>query len=247
MPVNTKPPVSPSDPVSFNLNNQQTRDKTKTQTQTQTTRLGTAVSFALSTLTPSFDILSELATNRDAYKGETQLSIYSFPEYLRTCLDRVRSRVDDKDRIGLPITLSCCIHCGFQTLSSHEDIRSLIKLKRDFDQLDNVDAWTLQEVASIFSSFPLSLPDNTLSQTRKQNLTLHDNMKDAVYSLCGDLGASFSIIGTLCVMIALSDQPAVLPETQQQMEVAIEGFFKRVTIRKIVLERLLRLFTVHQI
>lgn len=196
----------------------------------------TAVSMKPSSYSPPFDVVQELSANRDTYVGDQQATIYQFPSYLRTCLDRVRARVDAASKPGLSIALSCCTSAGLQVLVKSPVIKSLLALKEEFDLCDEVDAWTSEELANLFRSFSLSIPDSTLSDSRKQNLSIPDHLRSSLGSLSSDLGMSFSALVILCIMIALADQSAVLEERQRELVAGVELFLRRAQVRLRILQ-----------
>lgn len=191
------------------------------------------------TFVPPFDVLTELADNKDQYSGDEQQTIYNFPDYLRTALDRVRARVVTTSKPGLSPTITCCMSYGLEALSACEDVKTLLALRDRCDLTDNPDSWLVEEVAAIFRFFPLTLPDYSLSLSHKQNVALTESVKKDTAKISSDLGTSFSAIAILSVMITLVDQPCVMKERRENIQRIIDGFLRRAKIRRGVMEALL--------
>lgn len=139
--------------------------------------LSRAVRFDRSSWRPPFDITEELASNRETYAGTEPVTIYTFPTYLRTCLDRVRSRVVSTSKPGLSPTITACLSSGISILGAQTEIRELLSLKERFDLIDNADAWLVDDLAAVFNFFPLSTSDRSMAGSGRQNVQLTSGVK----------------------------------------------------------------------
>lgn len=191
------------------------------------------------TFVPPFDVLNELAHNKEQYVGDQYQTIYGYPSYLGTSLDRIRARVITTNKPGMLPTITCCLSYGLETLGSHPDVVSLIMLKERFDLLENVDSDLNDEVATVLRSFPLAIPDLAFSRCTKQNVALTETLKKEVYRIAGELGVSFSVVVILSLMVTLADQPSVLKDRRDMINQCLERFLIRVKIRAKLIEALL--------
>jgi hypothetical protein len=201
-----------------------------------------AVSFHLTDLTPSFDVLSELAQNRDLYSGGDWSALCAFPSALRAAVDRLRARVSGSSKPGISTVLSCCIANGVQTIADHPDVQLLIETKGELDMADNTaNATMVEEISGWFTSFPLGVGNPSLGSVRRLNLTIPDEVRKQAHELAGNIGASFSSLCTLAVVVTLATQQAMIVSHGKDMARMVDTFFTRVKVRRVVAEALLEM------
>lgn len=190
-----------------------------------------------------FDLISELTTRREEYKGTEMFTLCFIPSYLRTCLDRVRARVVSADRIGLSVTAAACIDYGLTQVEKHPDIVRILEIRTKLHMLERVDAENLQEVLDWLQAFPISVPNSGgAAAVKRMNISLSEHLRMRLSELSGDLGTSKSALATLAIMHTLSEQPCILPEHEASLRDGVDGFVRRVKIRAGIAEVLVFLF-----
>jgi uncharacterized membrane protein len=118
-------------------------------------------------------------------------------------------------------------------------VKIIRKLRKQLHLDDKSSAWQIDEIASWFRNFQLSIPDPSASGIKSLNILIPEHLKKELTSFSSDLGVSFSTIATLALMATLHIQPATLREHQEIIAVALEFFLKRVKFRRKVSEALL--------
>jgi hypothetical protein len=185
-----------------------------------------------------FDAVSELTHNREAYSTPHGTStkpstIYGFPPFLYTVMDRIRAKVEDGPRPGLNPTICCCITYALRVLASNPEVQAVLSLH---DQFRNAPVTTLcrehEELAGMLRSFDISIPDLAGMKPRRQNVTLPEPIKNALSGLAGELGTSFSSLCIISIVIALHAQPQTFPQRRAEMKRIVEEFFERVATRR---------------
>lgn len=181
---------------------------------------------------PPYDVTHELMENREEFIGKEWLTLCGFPSYLHTSLDRVRRRVKSTTKPGLSPTAACCITHGLQAISGHEDVQGLLTLKAQLDTLDGVAADYADAISAWFRSFPIGAPNASMSGSRKQNITLPEQLKQDIHELGGELGLTSTALATLAMTATLASQPAVLAGHARDCVQAVEIFLKHVHLRR---------------
>lgn len=201
----------------------------------------------------NFDAARELADNLTHYSGTEWVSLTVVPQFIRTCLDRIRSRVCELSstgvgRPGISPTVACCMVYGLQLLAANPEVRSLLEMKAALDALNSsdLDAADVDELAGWFRNFPLSVPDDRMIGVRRLNVTLPTTTKQLLYDLSSDLGASSSVLGVLALGIGIQTQPSMLDGHRDSLDAMVDTFYRRVGRRRRVAESLLSEARSHQ-
>lgn len=198
---------------------------------------------------PEFDILSELANNREEYSPsdkDVQLTIYKFPSSLLMLVDQTREKVPmtgkHSSRPGRNPTLACCLNYGLQTIASNVDVREMVKLRARFSNLlsdraedqtrDPIDLSMANVVFNFLDNFPCDIRDHSGSLCKKQWLSVGEKLKLALFNWKANLALSFDNFAVLCVQQALYEQPWILSEAREQMGKSVEGFYRSVRVRR---------------
>lgn len=196
-----------------------------------------------STFRPEFDAISELAYNRDQYTGEHQLSIYSFPSYLRTCIDKIRAHAGQMSTSGKPgisAAIACCVYHGMKCLQSNDDIKELIRLKEQFDLDDKLNTRYAEEIAIWFRSSTISVLDGSGTGTKRQSLYVPEELRQSVCSFSTEIGVVYSVTVTIAAMITLSLQNHISKENKALLESAVDAFYDRMSLRREFAEVLMK-------
>ncbi len=191
-----------------------------------------------STYRPEFDAISELAYNRDYYSGEHQLSVYSFPSYLRTCLDKIRAhsaQVGDS-KPGISAAISCCVYYGMQCIQSNDDVKELLKIKEQLDLDDNLDSEYAEELAVWFRSFTMSVLDGSGTGSKRQSVYMPQELKQSVCAFSGEIGVGYSVTVTIAAMTTLSLQNHISKENKSLLDTAVDRFYHRIGLRREIAE-----------
>jgi hypothetical protein len=198
---------------------------------------------------PEFDILSELANNREEYsptEKDVQLTIYKFPSSLLMLIDQTREKVPmtgkHSSRPGRNPTLACCLSYGLQTVASNSDVREMVKLRARFSSLlsdraedstrDPIDLSMATAFYNFLDNFPCDIRDHSGSQSRKQWLSVGEKLKLALFNWKANLALSFDNFAVLCVQVALQEQTWILAEAREQMAKSVERFYRSVRVRQ---------------
>lgn len=202
--------------------------------------LASALSFISNS--PDFDLLKELQQNKDDYTGAEFLSLYNFPSYLRTNLDRARARVEAVTKPGLGVAISCCTGYGLASIYSNEYVKTFLQIKNTFDLIQDTggDAYDLEELSSWFHRFEVSTPNPNMSGIKKQTIPLSDPIKRSLLSLKSELGCEASPLCIMAVTITLSIQPTTLIQHRDMMLETINIFYRRLERRVRVAEAFLQ-------
>lgn len=202
--------------------------------------IASALSF-IST-SPDFDLLHELRDHKDDYTGIEFLSLYNFPSYLRTNLDRARARVETLTKPGLGVAISCCTGYGLASIYSNEHVKAFTQIKKSFDLTQDTggDAYDIEELSSWFHRFEVSTPNPNMSGIKKQTIPLSDPIKRSLLSLKSELGCEASPLCILAVTITLSIQPTTLIQHREMMKETVEVFYRRLERRVRVAEAFLQ-------
>lgn len=196
-----------------------------------------SVSFSPHSLSPSFDVVAELTTNRDAYQGDEWFTLCTFPQFLRTSLDRIRRQVPPP-KPSLSLAVAACIANGVRVIGQHEDLRALGETKARLDVLKDVDAAYVDEVSVYFRTFPLGISDPAQTGVRRQNVKLPEDVHGDVLTVCDEVGLSASALCTLAVMVTLSSQDVILKGHTRQLNDIVETFWRRAKLRRAMAEAL---------
>jgi hypothetical protein len=187
------------------------------------------------TFKPDFDIVSELINNRDEYTGGSNFTtIYGFPHYLQTSINRITLRVKKAtdSRPGMGTAVSCCVSYGLSMLASNSAVEKWLAIKSELDSAgDNINAEGLEEVSSLLDGFRVSVPDGMGTGNRKLSISMPDEVKISLHSLAFELSVSQSSLGVFSVMLALSTQRYVLPAMRDLQNQAVDGFTKKLMRR----------------
>lgn len=201
-----------------------------------------AVSSHPDKLVAPFDLLEELESNRDEYKGTEPLTLYMMPGYFKTCLDRVRSRVVDGSKPGLSVTCAACITYGIKALAAHGDILELVKMKDRLNRVDNVSAIEVEELAMWFRTFPLWTPNTMTTGGRRQNILIGEYLKMDITEVSEELGMSSSSLAITAISIALCElRDILLPDHIMMLSEAANGLMSRLKMRRRVAEMLIQM------
>jgi hypothetical protein len=200
-----------------------------------------AVSSHPDKLVAPFDLLEELESNRDEYKGTEPLTLYMMPGYFKTCLDRVRSRVGD-GKPGLGVTCAACITYGIKALVAHRDIVELVKMKDKLNRVDNVSAIEVEDIAMWFRMFPLWVPNATTTGGRRQNILIGEYLKMDITEVSEELGMSASSLAITAISIALCElKDILLSDHITMLSEAANGLMSRLKMRRRVAEVLIQM------
>lgn len=202
--------------------------------------IASALSF-IST-SPDFDLLQELRDHKEDYTGTEFLSLYNFPSYLRTNLDRARARVESVTKPGLGVAISCCTGYGLASIYSNPHVKSYLEMRETLSLTQDTggDAYDIQELEDWFNRFEFSSPNPNMSGIKKQTIPLSDPIKRSLLALKSELGCEASPLCIMAVTITLSVQPTTLIQHRQMMIDAIEIFYRRLERRVRVAEALLQ-------
>lgn len=196
-----------------------------------------SVSFSAKSLSPSFDVVAELTTNRDAYQGDEWFTLCTFPQSLRTSLDRIRHLVPPP-KPSLSLAVAACISNGVRVIEQHDDLRELGAIKARLDEVKDVDAAYVDEVSTFLRWFPLGINDSAQVGSRRQNVKLPEDVHGEVVSVCDRVGLSASALCTLAVMVTLSSQDVILKGHSKQLNEIVETFWRRAKLRRAMAEAL---------
>lgn len=166
-----------------------------------------------------------------------------FPAFLRTCVDRIRSRAAElsSSRPGISPAVTCCMMYGLQLIAGNAEVREMLQMKAQLDAVssDDLDAGDVDELAGWFRSFPLSVPDDRMIGVRRLNVNMPSIAKQMLHELSGELGASASTLAVIAVGVGIQTQPAMLEGHRESLDKMVDVFFRRVARRKRVAEGLL--------
>lgn len=198
----------------------------------------------------SFDLLHELANNRDEYQSdEVQLTCYHFPSSLLMLVDQTKEQVPKGVHLSRPsrnAVITCCLSYGMGVLSKHEDVKELFRLKRQMNVLTSggnghthtEDAVLAKSIWDVFQKWGVSYRES--SEDSRQGLYLSKTLKQAVFGIKTDLSLSLDSLVSICLQIALHEQDWVLAEMRTSMEGNIGQFFRAARIRRQIFQVLLR-------
>lgn len=198
---------------------------------------------------PEFDILSELANNREDYSPndkDVQLTVYKFPSSLLMLIDQTREKVPmtgkHSSRPGRNPTLACCLNYGLQTIAANPDVREMMRLRARFSTLlseraedttrDPIDLSMATAFYNFLDNFPCDIRDHSGSQCRKQWLSVGEKLKLGLFNWKSNLALSFDNFAVLCIQVALHEQPWILAEARESMAKSVEGFYRSVRVRR---------------
>jgi hypothetical protein len=183
-----------------------------------------------------FDLIGEIAEHKydyQAVQGDPWLAIHNFPNYLRTSIDRVRSRAhkSSEPKPSISVVVACCIQRGVHDLSEYNDIKGLIAAKEKLDNQDNVSSLA-EEFYSWWHAFKIGAPDSVRTGSVRQNIALPTHIKGTLHDLSDAIGMSDSSLAVLATMRIMSEcSVSVRPE---KMSEAVDEFLDRVSVRKSV-------------
>lgn len=241
----TSPATKPNQLVPISFIPRSSRPKLKRSAFGNSPNNPPSQSLSLGKFSPPFDLLSELALNRDEYVGTESFTILDVPSYLRTCIDRTRARVISLSKPGLAITCAACITYGIRLISQHPDVKELMRLKEELDMIEgkNIPLDDLEELNSWFRSFSICIPSHTAYTSSRSNIYLTEYLKLELFDLGSELGTSASKLATLAIMVTMADQTnIILMEHATILNQTIDTFLRRIQTRlkvgKILLEDL---------
>lgn len=168
-------------------------------------------------LTPSlFEVLSSPEL-REAHEGEEWFTLCNLPGYLHTLTNNLRLKVEQHSEAGQPSkssTLDAAIRRGVDDLHAHEDIRSVLALRRE---VDGSDEWGIEEIENVqrwFRSLSFDVPNRSLSPSPRINIQLTGITKAALFSLAADIGVSASKLATLAIMQTYAREEDTFPPSR---------------------------------
>jgi hypothetical protein len=154
---------------------------------------------------------------------------------------KVDEAVHDLPIPSISVTLDVAIRHGVDDIRTHEDVRTILVLRR---QIDSCDEWGVREVealASWFRSFPFSIPNDSLSPTRRVNIKLTTVTKAALFTLAEHLGIPATSLAVLSIIQTFSLQSDTFPPNRiRLLESEINSWLGGVGLRREVGEVLVR-------
>lgn len=180
---------------------------------------------------PPFDVIAELTDNRAEYQGDEWLSLPYFPSYIRTCIDRLRVRVDESSRPGFGVTAACCMKYGLEVIADDDDVKRLLEIKNNLDLRTDMDSEDAEELSEWFATFRLGAGVGS-SSAHRQNIRITELLQTQLCEIAANLGVYSSTLAILCIAITLSHQTdAILPDRLRDLTHMVNRFFNRVEIR----------------
>jgi hypothetical protein len=201
-------------------------------------------------VTPSInpdDLSSELdlihtLNSTDYYSGGAEvISLYSYPSYLTVNLRRVLGRSSNHHDWGA--AMSCLIDHGVSHYYGSEVVKRFIAAFTSLDKDDTLNATIIEHLEAWRRQIKFSPtdPTNLLGVQKRHAFKSPESIRKKLSGLAGGLGLSGSVLGTVCVMVGLHDQPGVVPEHASAMRAEIERFERLMEDRERQLSTLLRL------
>jgi hypothetical protein len=172
----------------------------------------------------AFDLIDALESS-DEYSGGTEVTaLCSYPSYLSLDLRRVLARPSRRHAWGA--AMSCLIDHGVRHYYRSEIVSGFIEQFSTLDKNDDIDALTIEhlELWRKQVRFSLNDPTNLLGFQKRHVFKSPEIIRNKLSGLAGKLGISNSVLGAVCVMVGLEEQPGVPPEHASAMRAEIERF-----------------------
>jgi hypothetical protein len=175
-------------------------------------------------LSSEFNLILTLDST-DVYSGGIEvISLYSYPSYLPLNLRRVLSRSSRRHDWGA--AMSCLIDHGVNHYYSSEVIQRFIDAFAALDADDHLNAAMIEQLESWRRQLRFSLtdPTNILGFQKRHAFKSPETIRKKLSGLAVKLGISNSVLGAVCVMVSLEEQPGVVPEHALAMRGEIDRF-----------------------
>lgn len=198
-------------------------------------------------LRPEYDVAAELFRDAERYRGDCHLKLFVFPDFLRTCLDRVRTQAayesarGTEPTPGLSPTIACCSMHGVDLLRQHAAVQALLELKDLLDTVRDVDLWLLEQAMQWFRNFRLGVPDPTGCGASAQSVSLPEYGRKAIGNLAAELGIKPGILCVLATTLSLRGQVALLQEQRDLVETSCARALKVIEMRARMAEVLVQI------
>lgn len=196
-------------------------------------------------LSSVFDLIHTLNSTDYYSRGSEVISLYSYPTYLSVNLRRVLGRA--LPRSSRPhdwgAAMSCLIDHGVKHYYGSEVVKRFLASLATLDTDNTVNATIIEHLEAWRRQIKFSPtdPTNLLGVQKRHAFKSPESIRNRLSGLAGGLGLSGSVLGTVCVMVGLHDQPGVVPQHASAMRAEIERFERLLEDRERQLSTLLRL------
>lgn len=210
--------------------------KEATRNPNQNNRLAAAVNFDPSLIESSFDLVYELSTNIDNYRGDECLTLCRVPGYVKSSLERFQYNFPSSplsksstSKPGISPIIAACIIGGLKSFRCESSLINLIDIQKTLLDQNQLPSETTRgvlydAVKRNITSFSLDVLPAGLSAHCNINVTLPLNIKNALVGFSSSISLNLSTVATLCVAESLRAESATLDDHSLELEKAIETF-----------------------
>ena len=193
---------------------------------------------------PTTSLLDDIANRPNYYtQGDQFITLNKPPFFLSTCVGILRSRAAARRLKSISDKSIYCaaIYHGSSTLSHHPDVCAISVSRSQLSSNLSLDAFTINDLSSIFKYFPISVVDPTgHTPTSKTSIDgVPSFIKLQLGGLTRDLGIPLSTLGIVCTMITLSIQREIQPGFINYMKSSLAVFYERLSSRRKLIELLM--------
>lgn len=185
----------------------------------------------LGQFTPTFHLRESLLAYLTTPHETESTTLSSCPRYLTLGLDRTHHHIAlVEPSISAKITpaavVNCCISHGLSQIDSHPKIQTSLALVATLHTTGYASPLIYETLYDWVGSFHIYLPSTSNYRPTNRYYRLDTALKGRLSALAARLGTPLSNLASFAIVIALATQSYPLPQHQQQMKYAIDGFFE---------------------
>lgn len=191
-----------------------------------------AIDLNPATYSDSFDLTTELDTNRDFYTGEECVTLRPIPGYLIESLERYKYSFASH-RPGMNAISSACIWGGLQSLRQIDTIKDLAAIqerlrKQVSDSHVSLDGETeinrYDMIVGWFGTFPVNVMQSDGSGSRGLNVSLPEKIKATLCGMAGSLSISQGSLGAILIADMIREQDTTLKGHRRKLDESVKTF-----------------------
>ena len=182
---------------------------------------------------PPFDLVYQIIHNPSAFGGEAYLSISSVPDWVLSCIDRLRSR-DDLFSFtpSQSAIIKACVCNGVEDFRNHPTIMEFKSLLHRARQIPNEHPLIIEEVTLAVKQLRVS-PNASLAvgKSAKETYRISMDTKSAIDELKATIGIEQYKISIYSIIFTLASQPYITNKYRRLLKETIDGLIDRIYIK----------------
>ncbi len=188
----------------------------------------------VTSISPPFDLIFHMRHNPNAFSGDAFLSLYSIPDWIFDCVDRLRSIEDLFDPIPRQSTIiKACVCNGVEEFRNHPTVLEFRSLLHKAKQIPNEHPLVIAEVNGIISQLRVSPNASLAVSTSDEKLSyrVSPDTKSAINDLKELINIQQYKISIYSIMFTLVNQPYITARYRTLLRQSIDGLIHRLYIK----------------